>query len=148
MLRNLEGFGTCWEVFSLTGTKQFRILQLFFGGGRHPNKPSPIGPLALPTLRAFSFYGLHFLECQNKNFRKITFDKRTPRPHNPYMNTRQATFEDIQRHAIQLNVGKWAIQKWRQRGVPENWQIKIAQASAGFITFADFQRIESETKQR
>lgn len=52
----------------------------------------------------------------------------------------------IAEHAERMGAGKWQIQKWRQRGVPHKWKIKIFEASNGAISFADMDvKITRET---
>lgn len=49
-------------------------------------------------------------------------------------------FEKVKQVASEAGAGKWAIQKWRQRGIPVNWQVKMMKTEPGAFTFSQFDK--------
>jgi len=45
-----------------------------------------------------------------------------------------------------LGAGRHTILKWRQRGVPYKWQIKLNRHTDGALSFDDFARVESSNE--
>ena len=55
--------------------------------------------------------------------------------------------KDIQKRAIKLGAGEWAVKKWRVRKkIPIEWQVKLMQDEPGVLSFSDFKRIHEEMK--
>lgn len=52
----------------------------------------------------------------------------------------------VETAAILLGASKAAILKWRQRGVPSEWQIKIVSANERHIKLKDFELLEPKTR--
>ncbi|MFA7308307.1 MAG: hypothetical protein WC026_16740 [Hyphomicrobium sp.] len=44
----------------------------------------------------------------------------------------------VEEIAESLGASRAAVFKWRQRGVPSEWKIRIVEASNKMLTFADF----------
>lgn len=49
-------------------------------------------------------------------------------------------FEFVKKTAQAAGAKKWAIQKWRQRGIPISWQIKLMKLEPGVFSFQQFEK--------
>lgn len=53
-------------------------------------------------------------------------------------------FTKIKEVAEAAGAKKWAIQKWRQRGIPIRWQVKLMVKEPGAFSFHQFDSFNSE----
>lgn len=53
----------------------------------------------------------------------------------------------VEEIAESLGASRAAIFKWRQRGVPSEWQIRIVEASNKMLTFADIKSLRPESQE-
>jgi hypothetical protein len=52
-------------------------------------------------------------------------------------------FDKVKQIAGAAGATKWAIQKWRQRGIPINWQVALMKREPGMFTFNQFETFNS-----
>lgn len=50
------------------------------------------------------------------------------------------TKQEIERRALELGASQAAIFKWRKRGIPAHWQIKLFTEFGGSLDLADLKR--------